>query len=165
MQAPESPFERYLSEQILSFVYLMCPSVSRPKALKNVSAICHIQFQWKVTEHFRNKIKKIWSVRTKIALIEKIFRKKKFGDTFLLFTVYVLIYPLSKFGSNWTNSSWVLAFYSVHLKWFKKTVLNMPIRQVIFTSSQNLKVPFLCKYLIFLNDFSFTVEISFGSSL
>ena len=54
-------------------------------AKNNVSAICHIQFQWKVTEHFRNRIKKIWSVRTKIALIVKIFRKKNFADTFLLF--------------------------------------------------------------------------------
>ena len=26
------------------------------------------------------------------------------------FVVYVLIYPLSKFGGNWTNSLWVLAF-------------------------------------------------------
>ena len=49
----------------------MCASVSGSKALKNVSAIFHIQFQQKVTEHFRNKIKK-WSDRTKIAL-EKIF--------------------------------------------------------------------------------------------
>ena len=75
MRAPESTFERYMSERILSLAYLMCPSVSGPKALKkHVSAICHIQFQWKVTEHFRNRIKKIWSVRTIIALIKKMFR-------------------------------------------------------------------------------------------
>ena len=55
----------------------MCPSVSGPKVLKNVSAICHIQFQRKVTEHFRNTIKKIWSDRTKVALEEKIFGNKK----------------------------------------------------------------------------------------
>ena len=54
-------------------------------AEKNLSASCHIQFQWKVTEHFRNRVKKIWSVRTKIALIVKIFRKKKFAEKFLLF--------------------------------------------------------------------------------
>ena len=28
-----------------------------------------------------------------------------------MFVVYVLIYPLSKFGGNRTNSLWVLAFY------------------------------------------------------
>ena len=40
----------------------------------------------------------MWSVRTKIALIEKIFRKKKIRRHD--FVVYVLIYPLSKFGSK-----------------------------------------------------------------
>ena len=37
----------------------------------------------------------------------------------LVFVVHVLIYPLSKFGGNWTNSLWVLAFYSVRFKWKK----------------------------------------------
>ena len=74
MRAPETPFERYMSKRILSLAYLMCPSVSGPKAVKkNLSAIWHIQFHVKVTEHFRNRDKKIWSVRTKIDLIEKIF--------------------------------------------------------------------------------------------
>ena len=41
----------------------------------------------------------------------------------------------------------------------------MSIRQVIFTSAQNLKPPFLCQYLIFFNDFFFTLEISFGCLL
>ena len=85
----------------------------RAQNTKKRSAICHIQFQRKVTEQFRNRIKKIWSVRTKIALIEKLFRKKKSQTRFV---VYVLIYPLSKFGGNLTNSLWVLAFYSVRLK-------------------------------------------------
>ena len=71
MQAPVSPFERYMSERILSFADLKRPSISGPKALKNVSTIRHIRFQWKVTEHFLNRIKKIWSVRTKIALTER----------------------------------------------------------------------------------------------
>ena len=63
---------------------------------------------------------------------------------------YVLIYSLSKFGDNQTNSLWILAFYSVHFKWknwFEKTALNMSIRRVIFTSCQNLKPLFLCQYL------------------
>ena len=156
MRAPESPSERYMYKQILFFAYLMCSSVSRANALKNVSAICHIQFQWKVTEDFRNRIKEIWSVRTKIALIVKIFRKKKFDFRRHVFVVCVLIYPLSKFGGNRTNSLWVLAFYSVCFKWknwFEKTALNKSIRRVIFTSGQNLKLPFLCQYLIFLRTF------------
>ena len=73
-----------------------------------------------------------------------------------VFVVYVLIYPLSKFGGNRTNSLWVLAFYSVCFKWknwFEKTALNLSIRRVIFTSGQNLKPPFLCQNLIFLNFF------------
>ena len=34
IRAPESPFERYMSERILFFAYLMCSSVSGAKALK-----------------------------------------------------------------------------------------------------------------------------------
>ena len=86
----------------------MCPSVSGPKAFKKTCLRFAIfNFKWKVTEHFRNRIKQIWSVLTKIALIEKIFRKKKFADSFF---VYVLMYPLSKFGGNRTYSLWILAF-------------------------------------------------------
>ena len=67
MRAPEWPFERYISGRILPFAYLMCPSVSGSKALKN--SVCDLPYSV--------PIKKNWSVRTKIALIEKIFRKKK----------------------------------------------------------------------------------------
>ena len=96
MRAPESPFERYMSEEILSFA-------------KIVSAIYHCQFQWKVTEHFRKRIKKnMECTRQKSLWFEK-------------------IYPLPKFGGNQTNSFWVLAFYSVRFKrknWCEKTALN-----------------------------------------
>ena len=131
-----------------------------------MSAIWHIQFQCKVKEHFRNRIWKIWSVGIKIALIEKNISKEKI--LWHVFVVYVLIYQLSKFRGNRTNSLWVLAFYSVRSKWenwFEKTALNMSIRLVIFTSGQNLKLPFLCQYLIFFNDFFFTLEILFGPLL
>lgn len=57
---------------ILLFACSICPSVSRPKALKQVSVICYIQFHWKVTELFQNRIKKIWSDHKKIALGENI---------------------------------------------------------------------------------------------
>jgi len=87
MRASESPFESYKSKRILFFANLICSSVSGPKALKNVSGFCHIQLQGKVTGHFRNRVKKMGSDRTKIALGEKIFRNKKFADTSLLFVV------------------------------------------------------------------------------
>ena len=77
-------------------------------------------------------------------------------DTDTVVVVYVLIYPLSKFGGNRTNSLCVLAFYSVRFKWknwFEKNALNMWIRRVIFTSGQDLKPPFLCQYSIFLRFF------------
>ena len=85
-----------------------------------------------------------------------------------ILAVYVLIYPLSKFEGHWTNSLWVLAFFSVRFKWknwFEKTALTMLIRRVIFTSGQNLKPPFLCQYLIRSMISFFALEISFGSLL
>ena len=36
-----------------------------------------------------------------------------------VFVIYVLMYPLSKFGRYRTTSLWVLAFYSVRFKWKK----------------------------------------------
>ena len=81
---PESPFECYMSEQILSFTYLMCPSVSGPKALKKRG--CDLPYSISVIKQtIFKKIKKELTVRTQIALSEKIFRKKNFADTFLLF--------------------------------------------------------------------------------
>ena len=119
-----------------------------------MSVICHIQFQWKFTEHFRNRIKRIWSVRKNMAVIVKIFRKKKFADTFLLLCVNLTTHCQNLEAIEQFSMS--LSFYSVPFKWknwFEKTALKMSIRQVIFTSGQNLKPPFLCQYLIFLRIF------------
>ena len=101
MRAPESRFERYMSERILSCPYLMCPSVSGPKALKNTvrDLPCSI-----------SGLKK-YGVFVQKSLSFKNIWKEKFRRQ--LFVVYVLIYPLSKFWGNRTNSLWVLAFYSV----------------------------------------------------
>ena len=41
----------------------------------------------------------------------------------------------------------------------------IPENSAKYTSSQNLKPPFLCQYLIFFNDFFSTLENSFGSLL
>ena len=51
MRAPESPFERYLSERILSFA-LMCPSVSGPKALKTCLRFTIFNFSEKLQNIF-----------------------------------------------------------------------------------------------------------------
>ena len=84
MRSPESPFERYMSERIFSFAYLMCPSVSGRKAT------CHSSFNFreKLQNIFEIGLKTYGSVRTKIALIEKVFLKKKFADTVLFFMCY-----------------------------------------------------------------------------
>ena len=36
-----------------------------------MSAICHIQFQWNVAEHFRNRTKKNWGVTVQKSPLEK----------------------------------------------------------------------------------------------
>ena len=79
MRAPESRFERYMSERILSFVYLMCPSVSGPKALKNVSAVRNI---------FEVGLKK-YGVFVQQSLSLKKYFERKHSQT--IFVVYVLI--------------------------------------------------------------------------
>ena len=82
MRAPESPFERYISKRILLFADLMCSSVSGAKALKK--RVCDLPYSISVKSYrtFLNRIKKMWSDRTKIDLEKKVFRKK-YGDTFL----------------------------------------------------------------------------------
>ena len=93
MRVPESPFERYMSERILSFAYLMCPSVSGPKELKKVSAIYHILFLF-ISEklqniQFRNRIIKYGVfVQKSLSLkkkIKKYLERKNSQTNFLLF--------------------------------------------------------------------------------
>ena len=52
MGAPESPFERYMSEQILFFTYLMCSSVSGAKTLKQRACDLLYSISVKVIEHY-----------------------------------------------------------------------------------------------------------------
>ena len=82
MQVPESPFERYISERILSFAYLMCPSVSKPKAQKKACLRFAIfNFSEKLQNIFEIALTKIWSVRTKIDFIEKKYFERKNSET------------------------------------------------------------------------------------
>ena len=79
MRASGSPFQSYKSKRILSFAKFICSSVTqlKPPALKNdVSAFCRNQLQWKVMGRFWNSIRQMWSVCTKIALMEKYFERK-----------------------------------------------------------------------------------------
>ena len=163
MRTNESPFEHYMSEWILPFDYLMCPLVSGPKALKKTCLRFAIfNLSEKLPNIFELGLKKFWSIRTIIALIEKYFDRKKFADN--LFVVYTLIYPLSKFGVNQTNFPWALVFYSVRFKWkIEKTALNMSIRQVIFFFRPKLKTAISLPIFNFFSDFFFRLEIVFGS--
>ena len=69
MRAPDSPFESYMSEEILSFAYLMCPSVSEPKALKLCLRFAIVNFSEKLQNIFEIGLKKYGVYETKIALI------------------------------------------------------------------------------------------------
>ena len=62
-------------------------------------------------ERFRNSIRKCEVFVQKSLSLKKIFRKKKFVDTFLLFLCVNL--PTVKIWGNRTNSLRVLALYSV----------------------------------------------------
>ena len=152
------------SEFCLSLIYVSLSFLAQ-SAKKKQSAICHIQFQCKVTEHFRNRIKKIWSVRTKIALIENIFRKKNSQTRFCC--ACVNLYPLSKFVGNRTNSLWVLAFYSARFKWenwFEKTTLNMSIKNFNFRPKlKNVISPpifNLFQWFFYIRDFTWTITLT-----
>ena len=56
----------------------------------------------------------MWSVRTKIGLIVKIFRKKKFADTFLLLCVNLTTHCQNLEAIEQFSMS--LSFYSVPFK-------------------------------------------------
>ena len=108
MRAPESSFQRYMSERILSFAYVMCPSVSGPKALKKMCRRFAIF-------NFSEKIQNIWEIGlNKYGMfVQKSLGRKIRGH---IFVVYVLTYPLSKFGGNQTNSLWVFSFLQCPLQ-------------------------------------------------
>ena len=72
MRAPDSPFESYMSEEILSSAYLMClglGSVSEPKALKLCLRFAIVNFSEKLQNIFEIGLKKYGVYETKIALI------------------------------------------------------------------------------------------------
>ena len=89
MRASESPFERYMSERILPLAYLMCPSVSGPKAQKKKT--CRLRFaifnfSEKLQNIFEIGLKKYEAFVQKSLSLKKYFERKKFADRFLLST-------------------------------------------------------------------------------
>ena len=73
-----------------------------------MTAICHIQFQWKVTEHFWDKIKKIWSDCTKIALEKKHLEiKNSHSDTFWF--LYVTVFPVKRWTPEKISGMFVVS--------------------------------------------------------
>ena len=71
MRASESSFESYKLTRIFFFANFICSSVS---GQKKVSAFCQIQLQWKVTEHFLNRIKKCG------VIVQKSLSEKKYVE-------------------------------------------------------------------------------------
>ena len=88
----------YMSERILSYRFLNVSLSFRAQSVKETCLRFVIfNFSEKLQNIFEIGFKKIWDACTKIVLIEKIYRRH-------VFVVYELIYPLSKFGGNRTNS-------------------------------------------------------------
>ena len=76
MQVPESPYECYMSEPILPFAYLMCPSVSGAKALKKCLRIAIFNFSEKLQSIFEIGLKTYGVFTQKLLSMKKMFRKK-----------------------------------------------------------------------------------------
>ena len=92
---------------------------------------------------------------------------EKFADT--PFVVYVLIYPLSKFGGNRTNSLWVLALYNVRFKrknWLKKIAKyvyqtgNFYFLPKIKTANSLSIFNLFQWFLLFIRDFIWIITLS-----
>ena len=78
MRAPELPFERYMSKQILFFAYLTDLSFSfRAQSAKSVSAICIFNISEKLQNIFEIGLKKYGVIVQKSLLEKNIFRNKK----------------------------------------------------------------------------------------
>ena len=151
MRAPESRFERYMSERILSFAYLMCPSVSGPNALKKVSALRNI---------FEVGLK-IYGVFVQKSLSLKKYFERKHSQT--VFVVYVLL-PTVKIWGQSDKFPLRFSFLQCPLH-VKKLIPENSAKYVNQTSNFYFQPKLLCQYIIFFNDFFFTLEISFGSLL
>ena len=80
MRAPESPFERYMSERILSFAYLMCASVCGPNTLKKTCLLFAI---FNFSENLQNIFEIAYGVFIqKSPSLKKYFERKNLQTCF-----------------------------------------------------------------------------------
>ena len=84
MRAPESPFECYMSERILSFAYLINVSLSfwTQSAKKLCLQFAIFNFSEKLQTIFELGFKKNMESSYKIALIENYFKRKNLQTSF-----------------------------------------------------------------------------------
>ena len=75
MQAPESPFERYMSKRSLFFAYLMCSSISGTKVLKK--RVCDLSYSISV-KSYRTFLK--IGLRKCGLIVQKSLLKKKYFE-------------------------------------------------------------------------------------
>ena len=126
MRAPASPFERYMSERILSFAYLIFRAQS---AKRTCLRFAIFNFSAKLQNIFEIGLKQYGVFVPKSLSLKNYFKRKK-NRRHVFFCLCVVNLPTVKFWGNLTNSRWVLAFYSVRFRlknWFEKTALNMSI--------------------------------------
>ena len=97
MRAPQSPFERYMLERILSFAYFVSLSFWAQSAKKTCLRFTIFNFSERLQNIFEIGLKKYGVFVQKSLSLKRYFERKirRHG-----FVVYVLIYPLSKFGGN-----------------------------------------------------------------
>ena len=79
MRAHESPFELFMSKRNLFFAYLLCSSVSGPKALKK-KHVCDLPYSISVKSYktlfFEIGLKKYGVIVQKSLLKKRVFRSK-----------------------------------------------------------------------------------------
>ena len=127
MQAPEPPFPRYKSKRILCFAYLMCSSVSWPKALKKrCLRFVMFNFSEKLQNIFEIGFKKYEVFVQKLLPLKNIYISKQKLRRHV-FVVYVLINPLSKFGTIRQNP------YEFYLFTMSGIQIVNPMTQTILT--------------------------------
>ena len=120
----ESPFERYMSERILFFAYLMCSSVSGAKALKTCLQFAIFNFSEKLQKIFEIGLK-IWSVRTKIVSLKKYLERKNSQRS--LCCLFVNLPTVKIWGQS---DKFPMSFSFLQWKnWFEKTALNWCVNQ------------------------------------
>ena len=102
MRVPESPFERYMSKRILFFAYDVFLRFWGQSAKETRLWFAIINFSEKLPNIFEIGLKKYEVFIQKLLYWKNISKENTRRHIFV--AINVLIYPLSKFGGNRTNS-------------------------------------------------------------